>query len=176
MNREILLNKAASVCVDFVRQLIFYKKFNERKDEINEVVLVYIHNNFIDMAAIQWGHLFGNHKDILHYRNVVENPDEFKEEILDNFKMSAVEWKEYWKEMKTYRDKAVSHLEPSPKLKMPDFNFAYSCVSHYYRAIIDELKSFGADYDIFPQNLDDYASNREAKYSEYADKIFSSLA
>jgi hypothetical protein len=172
MNREALLNRAAITCIDFTRQLIFYMQFNARRELVDEVILVYIHNNFIDMAAIQWGHLFGNRNDILHYRKVQKKPDEFKANMLANFEMSAEEWKAYWEEMKSYRDKAVAHLEPSPNLKIPDFNFAYSCVSHYYENIIEELKAFGENYNVFPSNLDDYSSNREAKYLEYAEKIF----
>lgn len=175
MNREILLNKAASLCVDFTRQLLFYQQFTARKDRFNEIVLVYIHNNFIDMAALQWGHLFGNHKDILHYRNVVKDPDALKSEMLESFGMSSEEWKSYWDEMKAYRDKAVAHLEPSPNLALPNFNFAYSCVSHYYSNIIDELKAFGEAYAVYPQALDKYAANRESKYSEYAEKICKAL-
>ncbi|MFL0805563.1 MAG: hypothetical protein K6L81_17750 [Agarilytica sp.] len=176
MNREVLLNKAASTCVDFTRQVLFYQQFTARKDNFNEIILIYIHNNFIDMAALQWGHLFGNHNDILHYRNVVLDPGALKSAMLENFGMSAEEWKSYWEEMRTYRDKAVAHLEPSPKLVLPNFNFAYSCVSHYYSNIIDELKEFGENYTVYPQALDEYAANRETKYSEYAKSICNALS
>ncbi len=142
---------------------------------MDEIILVYIHNNFFDMAVLQWGHLFGNHNDALHFRNVINYPEKFKAKILADYDISSDEWHDYWEEMKTYRDKAVSHLEPSPKLKVPDFDFTYKCVSRYYSEIVGELKGFGAAYNLFPDGLDTYCGNREIKYGECGNKIFASL-
>lgn len=157
-------------CVDFVRQYIYYKHITAHNKEFNDNVLIYIHNNFIEMSVLAWGHLYGNSSDSLHFRKLAENPDDFKLGLLEELSISDKEWITYWNCMKDYRDKGIAHIDPEPILTVPDLEIAYKSIAYYYHYFIDELKmdiKFQAYYD----NLHKYADNRFKKYGPQIEKI-----
>lgn len=165
MERSVLLERALSNCVDFVRQYVYYLHLTKRRDEFPNLVHTYIHNNFICMSVFNWSHAFGHHNDVLHFRNVSTDGDQFKEGLLQCLDLDNDGWKAYWEEMKAFRDKRVAHIDPDPEVKIPDLAKAYKCVSYYYHSFIGELKELG-DYDVFPDNLDKLSDTLFKKYDE----------
>jgi hypothetical protein len=107
------------------------------------------------MAVLDFCHLFGSYDDDLHWKNVIDNPDKFKDELLKKLGMDDKNWAQYWKLVKDYRNKDVAHLEIRPMANIPNMEAATTAVVFYYSSVIRELKS-GGKYAMFLDNLSDY--------------------
>jgi len=65
-DREKLLRRVALKCADFARQLSYHRALNAYKDQVRANFWIYTYNNAIDLAILDWLHLFGYHNDDLH--------------------------------------------------------------------------------------------------------------
>ncbi len=163
VDRETLVNRAVLNCVHFVRQYIYFLHMADQREDFEETVLTYIHNNFIDMAILGWSHLFGNHNDDLHYRKICLDADEFKVQMLKELELDDEGWKGYWHEVQTFRNKRVAHLEVVPDVIVPDLDLAYRSVAFYYGHFIAGLKE-NPKFVAYPDSLDEFSNNRDSKY------------
>ena len=82
----------------------------------------FIQNAVGETVCLSWSHLFGNRTDDLHFsrffgRSDVSacgeefTPDAVKSRLLECVSLSEVEYEEFWKEVKTCRDKFIAHKE-----------------------------------------------------------------
>ena len=60
-----------------------------------------MYNNSIDLAVLDWFHLFGYHNDDLHWKQIVTDVDSFRQKLLNHVNMTEDEWKSYREEIKT---------------------------------------------------------------------------
>jgi hypothetical protein len=107
------------------------------------------------MAVLDWGHLFGNEKDDLHWKNVVSDVDEFRCELFSDIQLTFEKWVAYWEHIKNYRDKDVAHIEIRPISNIPEMTIALRATCFYYSHILSKLKRFG-NYSMWPEDLMDY--------------------
>ena len=153
--REILLRRVGLKCADFARQLSYHRVLNDYKDGFKLYFWIYVFNNAIDLAVLDWFHLFGYHNDDLHWKQVVADIDAFRNQLLSHVNMTENEWKLYREEIKTYRDKDVAHIEVRPTSHVPEMSVAQKAVTYYYENVLKELTGFG-DYSHWPKDLSDY--------------------
>ena len=152
---EKLLRRVALKCADMVRQLSYHRAINQRKEYLTLNFWIYMYNNTIDMAVLDWVHLFGNDKDDLHWKNIVNNIDEFRNDLFTELEVTKETWITYWKSIREYRNKDVAHIEVRPISNIPEMSLAVKAVCFYYSHILLELEKYG-DYSKWPKNLFDY--------------------
>lgn len=145
-------------------------------EDVPGTLPITICNNFFDIALLSWAHLFCNHKDELHFRNVLSNPDSFKSKIMDRLSMTDDEWDKYWRSLKSFRDERVAHIDPVGSVMVPDLDIAYECVSEYYNVVTTELRAqnqliFLDSY----RSLQDFVDKNADYYSTNITKVFNAL-
>ncbi len=112
-------------------------------------------NNAIDLAVLDWFHLFGYHNDDLHWKRVVPDVEGFRQTLLKHMNMTEDEWKTYRETIKKYRDKDVAHIEVRPVSNVPKMQNALHATVFYYSVVLKELAGLG-DYIKWPQALEEY--------------------
>ncbi len=72
--------------------------------------------------------------------------------------MDLETWRDYWRQIKTYRDQRVAHLDFNRRdiTHYPDLEPALLSVSYYYSQLISELQAVGGDE--LPNDLSAYYS------------------
>lgn len=166
MERTHLLNRVCLKCADFVRQLSLHRAFDGFQGELRHNFWIYIYNNSIDMAVLDWCHLFGNHSDALHWKKVVPDGNEFRINLYEYLEITETTWKVYRDSLKSYRDKNVAHIEVLPATNIPDMIFALDSVAFYYTLVKEELNN----KDLFPNypiDLLQYYADCLAQTSKY---------
>ena len=114
-----------------------------------------MYNNAIDIAVLDWFHLFGSHSDDLHWKRVVDGVEWFRQGLLSYLGIELKAWKDYREEVKIYRDKDVAHMEVRPVSHIPEMELALKAACFYYRHILSELKGYSS-YAKWPDDLAKY--------------------
>ncbi len=158
--REEKLRRVALKCADFARQLSYhlalYKKYRGGGVTLN--FWRCMSNNAIDLAVLDWFHLFGSYRDNLHWKNIVEDEEAFKKGLLAELKISEAQWEIIHENVKNYRDKDVAHIEVRPVSHMPDIDKEpLRAANYYYKYILPELTGYSDYYrDEYPKDLIQY--------------------
>jgi hypothetical protein len=174
MASETELRRAYLKCVDFCRQITYHRLMTPYIGNLKNNYFICSFNNFIDLAVLDFCHLFGSRSDDLHWNNIVNAPDEFKNNLLKELKFTEDEWIKYWDSVKEYRDKDVAHLEIRPISNVPDMAIATIAIFFYYNSIIQELKKY-KKYDMFLDDLSDYIGQLEGWTGKYIKEKISPL-
>ena len=158
--REQLLRRVGLKCADFARQLSYHRALHDFKEARKLNFWIYMYNNAIDLAVLDWFHLFGYHNDDLHWKKVVNDIDldVFREKLLSCLGLTQNEWGKYRETVKTYRNKDVAHMEIRPVSNVPEMAVALMAADFYYKVVLKELKSF-SNYAEWPQDLFQYYKN-----------------
>lgn len=154
-DREKLLRRVALKCADFARQLSYHRGLAEYQDSFKQNFWIYMYNNAIDLAVLDWFHIFGYHNDDLHWKQVVTDIPAFRSELFQLLEMTEDAWKTYRESVKVYRDKDIAHIEVRPVSQVPDMTLALKAAGFYYSTVLAELSVFG-DYSGWPRQLDEY--------------------
>lgn len=174
MADETLLARACLKCVDFCRQISYHRQMAPYIEKLRNNYFIYSFNNFIDLAVLDFCHLFGSHSDDLHWKKIVKNPDDFKSNLLKELKLTDEEWKKYRESVKEYRDKDVAHIEIRPTSNVPDMTIATKAIVFYYNSIIQELKQH-EKYKMFLDDLSIYFDQLEGLTGKFIKEKISPL-
>jgi hypothetical protein len=153
--REKILQRVAMKCRDFARQLSYHRAFTQYKGILKLYFWRSTFNNAIDLAVLDWLHLFGSHSDDLHWKRVVDNTKIFRDGLLNYLGLDETEWKVYRQKVKEYRDKDVAHIELRPLSQVPDMTPGLKAANYYYKHVLLELATF-RDYSKEPSDLIDF--------------------
>lgn len=176
--REKLLRRVALKCADFARQLSYHRALEDHVRGCGKNFWIYMFNNAINLAVLDWFHLFGYHNDDLHWKQVVPDINSFRQSLLKYMNMTEGEWKAYRETIKDYRDKDVAHIEVRPVSNVPKMQDAMGATAFYYSVVLKELAGFG-DYSMWPQALDEYhqkSFDQSCKFSELAFEATQNIA
>ncbi|WP_028314489.1 hypothetical protein [Desulfatibacillum aliphaticivorans] len=170
------LYKVAGTCAQFVTQLAHHRAMNSfRKNGITIKCpfWITIFNNSIDMAVLNWLHLFGSDSDELHWKKNVCEVDSFRGQLLGHIAMSQEDWENYWNETKGYRDKTVAHIDSVPHVHVPDMSVAIKAADFYYQWIFEVIKRDypNVSFDYWPVDLNDYLKLKIQAVKELLEKI-----
>lgn len=153
--RERKLRRVALKCADFARQLSYHRALSDYREDFGSNFWIYTYNNAIDLAVLDWFHLFGYHNDDLHWKKVVDDVDAFREGLFAHIDTTENEWKSYREEIKNYRDKDVAHIEVRPVSHVPEMSTALCTAHYYYHHVLQELSRY-SDYGRWPKDLIEY--------------------
>lgn len=153
--REILLIRVILTCRDLVRDLSYHRAMMPYVEQLRVNIWVYTFNNFMEMAVLNWCHLFGNDTDDLHWLTIMANTDEFREKLLEAVDMNFNEWKAYRKTVIDYRNKDVAHIEVRPEGDVPQMDIALTAAFYYYSVALAEIRTLH-DYPELPNNLSQF--------------------
>lgn len=176
--REKLLRRVGMKCRDFARQLSYHRALDLYKSQSGKFNLHFwttVYNNAIDVACLDWFHLFGYHKDNLHWKKNVKDIDAFRNKLFSIAGFGEQDWISYRESIKTYRDKDVAHVEVRPKSWVPDMTLALKAANLYYQAVLEELSLFG-DYSNEPVSLIAYYQNSQKKAEKILAVAYSSTS
>jgi hypothetical protein len=153
--REKILRRVGMKCCDFARQLSYHRALDRYKSQSGKFNLNFwtvVCNNTIDVAILDWFHLFGYHNDDLHWKKIVKDINAFRLALFTTVGLDEQGWISYRETIKTYRDKDVAHIEVRPKSWVPDMKLALKATDLYYQAVLEELSLF-RDYSNEPVDL-----------------------
>jgi hypothetical protein len=153
--REELLRRVALKCADFARQLSYHRALAEYQGTFAQNFWKYMYNNAIDLAVLDWFHLFGYHNDDLHWKQVVTDVPAFRSQLFQSLQMTEDAWKAYRETIKDYRDKDVAHIDVRPISQIPDMALALRATALYYSTVLAKLSAF-RDYGGWPKQLEEY--------------------
>src|SRR4030042_2713427 len=163
--REKILRRVALKCLDFARQLSYFRALT-KYDDLSIYFWLYMHNNAIYMAVLDWFHLFGYSKDSLHWEKVIKDKKDFKQGLLTHLEIDEQTWQSYWKMVKKYRDKDVAHIEMRLRSHVPEMSMAINATNYYYETVLRELSEY-SDYSGWTSDLIKY----HQEYLEESKKI-----
>ena len=89
--REKLLRRVGLKCADFARQLSYHRALNSYKDDFKLSFWIYVYNNSIDLAVLDWFHLFGYHNDVLHWKQIVDDETNRQGQVYTFHKLIGME-------------------------------------------------------------------------------------
>jgi hypothetical protein len=160
--RENLLRRVAFKCGDFARQLSYHRALGDHSNDFIQNFWICMYNNAIDLAVLDWFHLFGYQKDHLHWKIVIREIDCFRNGLLRAVGMTEEKWRKYRQSIKDYRDKDVAHIEVRAVSQVPEMTVALQAATYYYGYIFKELSGY-ANYDVWPSDLTDYYNSSLAQ-------------
>ena len=137
MTRRQRLRRVGILCCHFLRNLAFYGAGRRKGSLIlKEQYWATANGNFLDICVLEWCKLFGDVRAQHFWRKVVTEQQEFFGGLLKTLSLTDVEFDAYVKEVKTYRDKFVAHLDSDLKMQIPDLELARKSVSYLYDYIL----------------------------------------
>ena len=153
--REKRLKRVALKCGDFAKQISYHQAFRKYKGSLKLNFWIATFNNAIDLAVLDWFHLFGYQNDDLHWKRVVSDNDKFRDGLFNYLNLSKEGFEAYRNEIKAYRDKDIAHIEIRPVSNVPEMSIALKACNYYNKYVLKELFTFG-DYSKWPNDLMEY--------------------
>ncbi len=144
MDREKTLYLVRKVAREFCRQYFCFKEYTKLYDNKNPQgrLPIMIENNFFDVALLNWAHLFGNWNDSLHFKNILDDCENFKNRIKEKLSLCDRQWDDHWNLLKDFRDKRVGHFDLTIEtIVVPQLDIAYKCIAEYYIEVTTELEN-----------------------------------
>ena len=173
--REQLLRRVALKCADFARQLSYHRALGEHAKEFKQNFWICMYNNAIDLAVLDWFHLFGYHNDDLHWKRIVQDIAAFKQGLFQSVGMSGGQWAAYRESIKDYRDKDVAHIEVRPVSQVPEMAVALQAAAYYYAYVLNELSGY-SNYTSWPKELNDYYHASLAQTKPIVDRAYTATS
>jgi hypothetical protein len=149
--------RAALLCCHFQRNFA-YLTVSRDAPELDRVGFwLTVHGNFDAICALEWCKLFGNdnQRNRYHWKNVLKDPRDFKQKMLDTHGINDTALERLWKEIKDYRDHFIAHLENEGHTSVPNMNLAHLLVNFYFRRILLDYPAALASH-LMPEYIDKY--------------------
>ena len=70
------------LCCHYARNFAYYSVFRSSPALGEEGFWLTVHGNFVDVCVLEWCKLFGNRHGKYHWRNVMPDPEAFRQELL----------------------------------------------------------------------------------------------
>ena len=133
MTRQQRLRRTGLLCCHFLRNLAFYKSgWKNGKLIFKEQFWVNANGNFLDICVLEFCKLFADKKGQHYWKNVITDHAQFLNGLLLAVDQTEVQFESYIKEIRTYRDKFVAHLDTEEVMNIPKLREARKLVSYLY--------------------------------------------
>ena len=147
MTRRDRLRRTAKLCLHCLRNLAFYRAAHDaRQAWAGEQFWVTAHNDFLDIAVLEWCKVFGDERAMHDWRKTVTDTAAFLPSLLDHIRLTEGMFNDYIGEMRTYRDKFVAHLDQENRMDIPNMAPAIKSAQFLYQ----HLLQIENDCDAFP--------------------------
>lgn len=156
MDRIVRLRRVGLLCCHFSQNCSYYRAgwVDKNTSKAKSPFWATVQSNFLDIAVLEWLKLFGNYSDHHHWKNIVADPGSFKENMLQHCNLTSEEFANYHKDIKSYRDKFVAHLDSESTMYPPNLTNAINTTEYYYACIYKEF-DHKSRLD-FPENLSEF--------------------
>lgn len=155
LTRSQYLRRTVILCVSFARNLAYYRVGHSpaRKSLLDlgnpDISFWRVMNgNFLDQVVLEWCKLFADRNGNHYCQNIVADQEEFKRDMLARLGVSEEAYNVYIKEMRSYRDKFVAHLDSDSVMQIPHLSLAKDAVWFYHEHIV--LKEASEDFSRLP--------------------------
>jgi len=133
MTREKHIRRAGIICCHCLRNLAFYRASRpNKKTYYSEQFWITAESNFLDIAVLEWLKLFGDKNGKHCWEKVVTDSPAFFSELLTTLALTKNEFTDYIKEMRTYRDKFIAHLDNVETMHIPVLENVKSSAIYLY--------------------------------------------
>lgn len=86
--------------------------------------------------------MFVDSKGKNHFSKALEDPDEFKQNLIETLCLTEAQFDDYVVSIKTYRDKFIAHLDEENIMNIPDMDVARQSAKFLYqRLLVKEAKN-----------------------------------
>ena len=139
-----------------LRNLAFLRAMVDSRRSWNQSqFLVTAHNNYLDVAVLEWCKLFADSSGRHHWRKSVTDQDAFQIKLLRDIASSQREYETYVISFKEYRDKFVAHLDEENTIYVPRMATARLSTETLYRWLRNQEDDCNAFHDA-PRRPEDY--------------------
>ena len=139
MNEELVKTQMA-LLVQIVRCIQIKKILHELDPDPKLNFWRLIQGGFLDLPTLDWCKIFGSNAEPTHWKEIAQDQDNFREEMLNYLEISATDWVEYWNHMKNYRDELVAHYEMNSDVSSyPTLDIALKSSYFYYDYLANML-------------------------------------
>ena len=160
MTRNQRARRVAKLCCHCARNAAYYRSgWRNRKILVSDDFWTGANSNFLELMVLEWCKLFTDSRGKHHWGKIVPNPGEFLPDLLDNIEVTGNTFEDHCKEMKTYRDKFVAHLDNDLRMQIPRLTISIDAVCYLYRVVLDEYFDVLGDA---PRNLRTFYRERFA--------------
>lgn len=150
------------IVMDFIKYYIMYEELNNKYNEgiVKNEFWVYTINGYLLQAIICWCKVFGSaENNEVHYSKLSNKDDEpiiiedFIRRVAQGLRVRSVDFENYIKELREFRNKFVAHSVIKYKVLVPRLEWAYKTAVIYDEWIRETLK-----YSIFDfESIEDMA-------------------
>ncbi len=133
MTRRQRIRRAATLCCHCIRNIAFYYAgWRDGAPVFKGQFWVTANGNFLDISVLEWCKLFGEKHGKHYWAKVITNVATFFDGFLKSLEMTADQWEVYIKEMRTYRDGFVAHLDSENMMQIPMLDIALQSTMYLY--------------------------------------------
>lgn len=138
MTRKQRLRRVAILCCHCLRNLAFYRAgWRKGKPIFQGQFLVNANGNFLNTCVLEWCKLFGDSRALHYWKKVISDPERFFGGLLRELRMEETDLENYVKEMRTYRDKFVAHLDSEEVMYPPKLDVMKKSVTYLYGYLLE---------------------------------------
>jgi hypothetical protein len=113
--------------------MAFYRAgWRKRKPIFKGQFLANANGNFLNTCVLEWCKLFGDSRAQHYWKKVISDPEEFFNGLLKKLKTTETDLDNYVKEVRTYRDKFVAHLDSEEVMYPPKLDVIKMSVTYLY--------------------------------------------
>jgi hypothetical protein len=140
MTRKQHLRRVGITCLNCLRNLAYFRAAPGKNIlKTKGIFWVNTHNNFLDIFVLEWCKLFGDKSGKHYWGKIITNQQSFFSSMLEKFKIDEAELEILIKEMRTYRDKFIAHLDLEPIMFIPNnLKLAQKSTEYLYNYILEK--------------------------------------
>lgn len=125
MTRRGQVRRTAILCCHCLRSMAFFVAARPNGGcPFVEQFWITTSNNCLDIAVLEWCKLFADPKGKHHWSKVIRIREPFIKGLMDAMTLTEPFFDTYIKEMRTYRDKFVAHLDTDERMNIPNLRAA----------------------------------------------------
>jgi len=166
-----LFTAAERTCISFASKIALSFTTQEDAHGVINNFWREVNQNAMDLAILDWCHLFGQRKDVLHWSKVFPDDTTFKDRLLASAGATDAEWTQYWSHMRKYRDKDVAHLEIQRVSMRPAMGVAISSTAFYFSEVQEARRRSGIAHRQMLK-LHDILDSNVTKFDKQAQMAF----
>ncbi len=158
MNQRDRVRGVGLLCCHCTRNVAYYRAgWVDNGFVSNDDFWRNANSNFLDISVIEWCKLFCESKEKHHWRKVVPETAAFLPALWEAIGVTEDVFNANCKEMKTYRNKFVAHLDAERRMQIPRLTLVVDSVVFLYDLVRNEYQDFLLDA---PEDLRSYYEER----------------
>jgi len=139
MTRSARARRAGKLCCHFLRNLAFYQSWFDADQPFKDKQFwVNANGNFLDIAVLEWCKLFADTKGKHHHSKALEDPAQFKLDLLVKLGLTDAQFEEYSESFKVYRDKFLAHLDEENIMNIPHMKISRRSAKFLYQRLLEQ--------------------------------------